>query len=193
MVTLFGGFAFFVVLAEPPVIYASLGLTDAQAIGPISAAAAVATAVLAFLFARLAKLGAKVLLPISFGAMAVGYIIVWIAGNAGALPGVIAGVIIASAGTGMLLPTLLSWAIGRIPFESRGRSTGIWTAAFFFGQFITPILIGVLTGALTITTAVAVGIVGIACAVVGILLGIVVKPGPIVAESVGDDKVVAAA
>jgi len=193
VVTLFGGFAFFVVLAEPPVVYATLGLTDAQAIGPISAAAAIATAILAFLFARLAKLGAKVLLPIAFGAMAVGYLIVWVAGNAGVLPGVIAGVIVASAGTGLLLPTLVSWSVGRIPFESRGRSTGIWTSAFFLGQFITPIVIGAMTGALSISVAVAIGIVGILCAVAAIALGIVVKPGPIVAESVGDDKVVAAA
>lgn len=193
VVTLFGGFAFFVVLAEPPVIYAALGLTDAQAIGPISAGAAIATAVLAFLFARLARLGAKVLLPSSFGAMAVGYVIIWVAGNAGVLPGVIAGVIVASLGTGLLLPTLLAWSVGRIPFESRGRSTGVWTAAFFFGQFVTPLVIGALTGALSVKEAVAVGIVGVACAVVAVVLAAVVPSGPIIAQSVGDEKVVAAA
>jgi MFS family permease len=183
VVTLFGGFAFFVVLAEPPVIYAALGLTDAQAIGPISAAASLATAILAFLFARLAKLGAKVLLPIAFGAMAVGYVIVWVAAGAGSLPGVIAGVLIASAGTGLLLPTLVAWAVGRIPFVSRGRSTGVWTAAFFLGQFVTPLVIGAIQGALRIEVAVAVGIVGIVCAVVAIALAAAVRPGPIVAES----------
>lgn len=183
IVTLFGGFAFFVVLAEPPVIYASLGLTDAQAIGPISAAASLATAILAFLFARLANLGAKVLLPIAFGAMAVGYVVVWLSAGAGSLPGVIAGVLVASAGTGLLLPTLVAWAVGRIPFLSRGRSTGVWTASFFLGQFVTPLLIGVIQGALAIEVAVAVGIVGVVCGLVAIALGIGVKPGPIVAES----------
>jgi len=190
VVTLFGGFAFFVVLAEPAVIYAQLGLTDAAAIGPISAAASVATAITAFLFARLARLGAKVLLPSAFGAMAVGYIVVWVAAGAGSLPGVIAGVLVASAGTGLLLPTLVAWAVGRIPFLSRGRSTGIWTASFFLGQFVTPLVIGAIQGALSIEVAVAVGVVGIVCAVVGIALGIGVKPGPIVAES-ADDPVAA--
>jgi MFS family permease len=192
VVTLFGGFAFFVVLAEPPVIYASLGLVDAQAIGPISAAASLATAILAFLFARVAKLGAKVLLPIAFGAMAVGYAIVWTSAGAGALPGVIAGVLVASAGTGLLLPTLIAWSVGRIPFASRGRSTGVWTSAFFLGQFVTPLVIGAITGALSIEVATAVGIVGIVCAVVAIALGAVVKPGPIVAVSVDEEKVPAA-
>jgi MFS family permease len=186
VVTLFGGFAFFVVLAEPPVVYGMLGLTDPQAIGPISAAASIATAILALVFVRLTNLGAKVLLPIAFGAMAVGYIVVWVAAGAGSLPGVIAGVLVASAGTGLLLPTLVSWAVGRIPFLSRGRSTGVWTAAFFLGQFVTPLLIGVIQGALSIPVAAAVGVVGIACAVVGIALAAGVRRGPLVAESVGD-------
>lgn len=189
VITLFGGFAFFVVLAEPAVVYASLGLTDSQAIGPISAAASIATAVLAFLFARLAKLGAKVLLPIAFGAMALGYVIIWLSAGAGSLPGVIAGVLVASAGTGLLLPTLISWAVGRIPFLSRGRSTGVWTAAFFLGQFVTPLVIAAIQGALSIQTAVAIGVVGIACAVVALLLALVVKPGPLAAESEGADPV----
>ena len=186
VVTLFGGFAFFVVLAEPAVIYGTLGLTDPQAIGPISAAASIATAILALLFVRFARLGAKVLLPVAFGAMALGYVIVWIAAGAGSLPGVIAGVLVASAGTGLLLPTLVSWSVGRIPFLSRGRSTGVWTAAFFLGQFVTPLLIGVIQGALSVQVAVAVGVVGIVCAVVAIALAAVVRPGPLVAESVGD-------
>lgn len=191
VVTLFGGFAFFVVLAEPPVIYATLGLTDAAAIGPISAAASIATAITAFLFARVARLGAKVLLPIAFGAMAVGYVIVWVAAGAGALPGVIAGVLVASAGTGLLLPTLVAWAVGRIPFLSRGRSTGVWTASFFLGQFVTPLVIGAIQGALSIPVAVAVGVVGVVCAAVALALALGVRPGPIVAES-EDDPVASA-
>lgn len=185
VVTLFGGFAFFVVLAEPSQIYATLGLSNPQAIGPISAAASIATAVLAFLFARLARLGAKVLLPIAYGAMAVGYLIVWAAASAGSLPLVIVGVLVASAGTGLLLPTLVAWAVGRIPFLSRGRSTGVWTSSFFLGQFLTPLIIAAIQGAISPTTAVAVavGIVGIACAIVAVALAVAVRPGPIVSEA----------
>jgi MFS family permease len=193
VVSLFGGFAFFVVLAEPPVIYATLGLTDPQAIGPISAAASIATAVLSFIFGRITRLGAKVLLPIALGAMAVGYLIVWVAAGAGVLPVVIAGVLVASAGTGLLLPTLIAWAVARIPFESRGRSTGIWTSSFFLGQFLTPILIGAITGAASISVAMAVGVVGIACAVVAVILAVIVRPGPLVAEGAAAPDVAVAA
>jgi sugar phosphate permease len=81
--------------------------------------------------------------------------------------------------------------VGRIPFLSRGRSTGVWTAAFFLGQFVTPLVIAAIMGALSIQTAVAVGVVGIACAVVAVLLALVVKPGPLAAESEGADPVAA--
>jgi MFS family permease len=35
----------------------------------------------------------------------------------------------------MLLPTLLTWAVARLPFAVRGRGTGLWTATFSLGQF----------------------------------------------------------
>ncbi|MEO8527589.1 MAG: MFS transporter [Pseudolysinimonas sp.] len=183
VVTLFGGFAFFVVLIEPPQVYATLGLTDSAAIGPISAVASIATAIVAFQFGRLARRGAKVLLPIALAAMAIGYVVVWVAANVGSLPGVIAGVLIASAGTGLLLPTLVGWSVGKIQFAERGRATGVWTSAFFLGQFLTPILMLVIQGALGVSVAGAVGVVGIACAVAAIALALAVRPGPIVATA----------
>jgi MFS family permease len=39
-------------------------------------------------------------------------------------------------GAGMLLPTLLTWAVARLPFAVRGRGTGLWTATFSLGQFV---------------------------------------------------------
>jgi len=42
----------------------------------------------------------------------------------------------------MAIPTLIVWAQSYLPFEHRGRGMGAWTACFFFGQFVSPILIG---------------------------------------------------
>lgn len=41
-------------------------------------------------------------------------------------------------GAGMAVPTLIAWAQTKLPFEHRGRGMGVWTAAFFFGQFSSP-------------------------------------------------------
>lgn len=56
-------------------------------------------------------------------------------------------------GAGMLLPTLLTWAVAQLPFEVRGRGTGLWTATFSLGQFVcnnaaVPFLDGITGGIL---------------------------------------------
>ncbi len=36
----------------------------------------------------------------------------------------------------MILPTLLTWAVRQLPFEIRGRGTGLWQSVFSAGQFV---------------------------------------------------------
>jgi MFS family permease len=66
-------------------------------------------------------------------------------------------------GAGMLLPTLLTWAVSRLPFAIRGRGTGIWNATFALGQFACnnaaiPLIMG-FTGGIIPT----IGVLGWAC------------------------------
>ena len=61
---------------------------------------------------------------------------------------IILGAVVASAGTGLLLPTLLVWALSGLTFEQRGRGTGLWTAALFLGEFVCPLLVLGLAAAL---------------------------------------------
>ena len=55
---------------------------------------------------------------------------------------------IAGLGNGLMLPALLTWALGSLTFEQRGRGTGIWTSAVFIGQFACPLAVLALAGAL---------------------------------------------
>lgn len=173
VVTLFGGFTFYVIIIEASYLVVGTGVaaSDTATIGLVAALASLATAAGAFTFARIAKLQPRVQLPIAFGLQAVGMLVIWLGGG---LPAVVAGAIIASAGSGLLLPTLLTWTLSKISFEERGRSTGWWQTAFFLGQFLTPILMGVLAavvGGLTI----AVGLVGIAAGIVAVVLGVLLR------------------
>ncbi len=173
IVTLFGGFTFYVIIIEASYLVVGTGVaaTDTGTIGLVAALASLATAAGAFTFARIAKLQPRVQLPLAFGLQSVGMLVIWLGGG---LPSVIVGAIIASAGSGLLLPTLVTWTLSKISFEERGRSTGWWQSAFFFGQFLTPILMGVLAamvGGLTV----AVGLVGIAAAVVAMVLGVLLR------------------
>ena len=69
-------------------------------------------------------------------------------GASGTFAGVVAGAIVTGLGGGLLLPTLLCWNMGRLPAEHRALGTGAWNAAFFFGQFLTPIVVVGIAGAL---------------------------------------------
>ncbi|KDA06783.1 MFS transporter [Microbacterium sp. CH12i] len=170
IVTVFGGFSFYVIVIEASYLVVGTGIaaTDTATIGLVAAVASLATAIGGLLFARLAKGRAGRLLPVAFGLQAVGMLVIWAVPG---LPGVIIGAIIASFGSGLLLPSLVTWVVAATQFEDRGRVTGWWTAAFFLGQFLTPILmgaIGVGVGGLSV----AVGIVGIVAAVVALLMGL---------------------
>jgi sugar phosphate permease len=50
-------------------------------------------------------------------------------------------IVIASIGSGMMLPTMLTWVLQVLPHKVRGRGTGLWTGIFFFGQFSAPLVV----------------------------------------------------
>lgn len=170
IVAVFGGFTFYVMLIETSYLLVANGVkaTDTPTIGAVAAAASLVTAAGAFSFPRLVRRGHRFVLPLAFGLQAIGMIVIWAVGS---VPGVVVGAVIAGFGSGVLLPSMLTWALSGVRFEERGRSTGWWNAAFFFGQFLTPILIGAFVVAIGELPS-AVGIVGIACAVVAVALGL---------------------
>jgi sugar phosphate permease len=75
--------------------------------------------------------------------------------------------VIASAGTGIMLPSLLTWVVSNLSLAERGRGTGRWTAALFLGEFLCPLLVIALSGALS-TIAVAVAVVGVLSVLVAV-------------------------
>lgn len=175
-VTLFGGIVFYALIVHLPYVITGLGVGDAALIGLAAAIASLATAAGAISFRYLAKLGTRNLLALAFGLAAVGLSLVSVAGT---VPLAIAGAVIASAGTGVLLPTLLTWAVNGLEFQQRGRGTGIWTGTLFIGQFLTPIVLGMAAAALG-SLGFALGALGIACAVA--LLAVLVRgprPAPV--------------
>jgi sugar phosphate permease len=76
------------------------------------------------------------------------------------LPGwhsAVLGAVIANYGAGMILPTLITWAIATLPAAQRGTGTGLWMAASFLGQFLSPLVVlglrqltGSLSGAILV-------------------------------------------
>lgn len=162
-VTAFGGVVFYVPIVEIPYALSELGMTGAGAIGAVSALVAVATAVGAVSFMRIGKLGPKTLLPSAFGAAGLGITVIGLAST----PVVVAlGGVVASAGCGVLLPTLLTWVLLTLKFEERGRGTGAWTACLFIGQFASALVVVAIAAAVggLFPALVTVGVLSLALA-----------------------------
>ena len=162
-VTLLGGLVFYVLIVELSFTLDSIGVESTATIGAASAIASLGTAIGAFLFGRLAKLGPAVLVPVAFALSGLGILGM---GLASALPVVVGFAVVTGFGNGLLLPSLLTWALGPLNFEQRGRGTGVWTSALFIGQFVAPLVVLALAGAIGgLTSALLVlGVVGIAAA-----------------------------
>ncbi|RSM65536.1 MFS transporter [Actinoplanes sp. ATCC 53533] len=145
-VTLLGGLIFYVLIVELSFKLDDIGVTSTATIGAVSAVASLGTAAGAFLFGRLARLGAAVTVPLAFALSGLGLVGLALAP---AVPVVVVCAVVTGFGNGLLLPALLTWALGSLTFEQRGRGTGIWTSALFIGQFVCPLAVLALSGAIS--------------------------------------------
>ncbi|MGP4006401.1 MFS transporter [Streptomyces sp. 4N124] len=159
--TVFGALVFYTVPVEMSYLLDDLGVTATSVIGLATAIASAATVAGAITFAKLRGTpGPR--LPLVFALCAAGFAVMWLANSA---PLLIVGAVLNCLGTGLLLPSLLTIAMSRLDFADRGRGTGLWTASFFIGQFICPLVLIAAKSALG-TLAAAVGLLGLASAVV---------------------------
>ncbi|MFT4212899.1 MAG: MFS transporter [Microbacterium sp.] len=174
------GVIFYTLIVELSYVLAAHGVTSTATLGGLAAISSLATAIGSFLFHWVTALGARVLLAASLALAGIGYVVIMVAG---AVPLVMAGAVIAGFGGGLLLPTLITWAISGLPYELRGRATGAWTSSIFFGEFLCPLIVAALTAA-TGSLGTAVGIVGVAALVIAALIAVLMRsPRPLVSET----------
>jgi MFS family permease len=177
VVTLFGGVVFYTPIVELSFVLDGIGVTSTAVIGQVAALAGVATALGGISFAKVARFGPRTLLTVAFGLAGIGLVVMALGST---IVGVAVGATIAGAGTGLLLPTLLTWAISALGYEQRGRGTGVWTASFFIGQFACPLVIlaiaGALSGLSSAIIVVAVMSLAVGSAVLVTLPGRAVRP-----------------
>ena len=161
LVTLFGGIVFYALIVELSFVLTDVGITSTATIGAISAAMSLATAAGAIVFGKLSRLSPRIFLPIEFLLAAAGLIIVFATTS---VPVITIGAVITGFGTGMLLPTLLTWAVNRLTFLQRGRGVGIWTGTLFIGEFLSPLIIAALA-AKTSGLQAGLAVLGVAAAI----------------------------
>lgn len=138
-ITLFGSVMFYGVQIKLPAGLKELGVTLAN--GDYDAQRGAGLTALASLFVPVGTVGFWLVSPrvelaaqfvIEFALMGLGFVAMGMAHDPLAFA-LAAGV--NQIGAGMMLPTVLTWAVRSLPFELRGRGSGIWSSTFALGQF----------------------------------------------------------
>ena len=162
LVTLFAGVVFYTPIVELSFVLVEAGVTSPAAIGAVGALSSLATAAGGLAFPRVVdRRGTRTALLVAFALAGSGLVVFAVSDS---VPVLVAGVVVACLGTGLLLPTLLTWAVGSLTFDERGRGTGLWTSSLFIGNFICPLLVLALSGLLGGLSAaiVVIGVVSLA-------------------------------
>ncbi|MFT3790948.1 MAG: MFS transporter [Rudaea sp.] len=134
LITLVGGVMFYVIQFQMASAMASLGVQSAANTGLLISLASLGVPVGAIAFGFVKKrLGIRALLLIEFAIMAVGF---WGMAHAAQPYTFIVPGFLNQIGAGLMLPTLLTWAMQPLTFQIRARGTGIWTGTFAIGQFL---------------------------------------------------------
>ncbi|OYX92523.1 MAG: MFS transporter, partial [Novosphingobium sp. 35-62-5] len=162
LVTLFGGALYYVFIINGGIVWQELGVSDPAEIGRLTTIPSLFVIVGAAIFWFTGRFGPRAQLTIFLTLLGSGLAVIGIASDWKLM---VAGMALQQTGAGMAVPTLIAWAQGYLPFEHRGRGMGVWTSAFFLGQFVSPLLVsvartssGTMQGAFLIAGLLGIGI-----------------------------------
>lgn len=110
------------------------GLATGAAIASVTVTSSLASLFFPRILSRVGNRGAVAL---TFAMSGVGFATV---GLATSWPVLIAGLLVAGAGFGLLMPNLATWLAMISPPSHRGRLIGALTTSYFAGQFVSPLL-----------------------------------------------------
>lgn len=137
-ITIYGSVLFYTVQIQAGRGIALLGVSDPGRIGFLTSVASLGVPIGTFVYSRIGRARVANLLLGEFAFLTVGFLLM---GRAGSTTPFLIGCFINQLGAGVLLPTLLVWAMDGLPFDIRARAAGLWTGAFSIGQFLCPVVV----------------------------------------------------
>jgi MFS family permease len=182
-VTLGSAIAFYTLPVHMGFVLQAIGVTAPAKIGMATAIGSVATVVGAIAFRRLSAFGVPFSLAIAFSSLGGGFLAVSVASDFNA---VVIGAVFNGFGAGLVLPTVLTWLMRQLRFEERGRGAGAFTASFFVGQFVCPLIVLGLNKSLGGLGAAISGMgwIAVGAAIVAAGSGIVLRFGGVVKPNI---------
>jgi MFS family permease len=140
--TLIGSLMFYGIITQNANALVTLGVKDPASIGHYTMLASLGVPVGTFLYYAAARLHIGLLLCLEFALVGLGFLGMSRATDPAGYSMV---AFVNQVGCGLVLPTMLVWATRGLSYRIRGRVTGIWTAAFSIGQFISGVTIQFLS------------------------------------------------
>jgi MFS family permease len=142
LLTLACGMLFYVTPVHISLVLSERGFTDPAMLGLASAIGSVGVVAGATLFRFQSTRSIGSLLLIVMVAQAAGYAVLY---TQPSLQGGIVGMFVNNIGCGISLPLVLAFTMSKLPDAYRGRASGLWTSAFFIGQFACPFFVAGLS------------------------------------------------
>lgn len=136
--TLVGGVMFYILQFQLSSALATFNINDPSKAGWMLSVASIGVPVgaIAYGFAR-HWMSLRALIITEFAMLALGF---WGMASASSPQMLVASGLLNQFGAGMMLPTLLTWAVSSLSFSIRGKGTGIWQSTFAIGQFASTLL-----------------------------------------------------
>lgn len=169
--TLLASALYYVFIVNGSMVFREIGIDDPARLARLTAIPSLFVMLGAVIFRALAGRSSALQIAVFLSALGLGLAGM---GMARSVEQAIAALVIQQIGAGMAVPTLIAWAQTKFPFEHRGRGMGLWSGAFFFGQFSSPWLVhrldlslGSMQGAFIVA-----GAIGLAAGAVALVLAV---------------------
>jgi MFS family permease len=134
--------AFYVVPTRLPFLLGEVGVSNPLVLGAIISLMTVSAFPGALAFGRIrGRFSALAIFALSWFLMGLGALILSMATS---LPMMALGVVVVGLGLGPAMPNYIAYLMAAVSPSSRGRASGLLTAAFFAGQFSSPIVLAPL-------------------------------------------------
>lgn len=135
--SVFAAVAFYILILQLPFVLSERGYGAPRLVALPTALAASTAPLGAIIFRLMIKKAQTTKLALSFFFTGFGLAIIALVPNYLAS---LAGAAIDGLGSGLVLPTLMAWALQECEPSQRGRAAGLWNAAWYLGVFISPLV-----------------------------------------------------
>jgi MFS family permease len=170
-ITLLASISFYTVITKNAEALVVLGVSDPAEIGRLTMLASIGVPLGTFVFWGVSRLPIGWLLFVDFAFVGLGFTLMGLATDPVSYAW---GSFINQLGCGLVLPTMLVWATRGLAYAIRGRVNGIWQAAFAIGQFLSGMVVTLLSKGLggLLPTLAVMGRVILAFAVIAAIAGV---------------------